>query len=487
MAISSLCPNGHSFSVRDDLVGKKVRCPQCSAVSVVGGTAAAGAKPAAKKKAAGEDPWDLDDPFDGEEASPKKSAGAPARSSAPAKAGSRKKRSSKSGGNSFPIVPLIGGLAGVAVLGGGVWFWLGRQPGPVEAPPVAAVPAGPTTPTAPSPMPGTPPAAAATSPSPEAPTVATLPPGSPTSPPAVIPMGGVPKAKVRPVPPPNIPAADAEIAKEVAGYPFPPTTDPAYGPAAPEGLVVSRAMVNAAAEMVIGFTRAKNSQPAPPEVIVQNVVANVAKQRQEDPQMYCLSPTLEEGLLAGTADHAAARQDFEATLTSLGTSDAELSLTVVTQMGAYQQNQLSTSRIVFLAEMLKAKIRGAKRGPAKTTADAPASGTPDPPPIAFLDQTKQVPPGLEWNRQIMLRKAGGIRLRVTSTQKFSVLIVTDKAFQGIEKNQLNKVTKADLLFDADPRTEPLEQIVELPAVSCWIMIKNESKTAAETHVECFPG
>lgn len=493
MAITASCPNGHSFPVRDDLAGKKVRCPQCSAVSVVGGGAAAGgtAKPA-KGKAAGKDPWDLDDPFEGEEAAPKKSAAAPARGGgAPAKSGGRKKRSSKSSGSSFPIGAMLGGLAGLAVLGGGVWFWLGRTPAAVEAPPVAAAPAAPASPPA----------------SPAA--IAALPTGAPLPAAGTAPMNP-PGAATAPAP--MVSAADAALGQQVAGYAFPPMTDPGYGPPPPEGLVVSRAMVNALTEMITTMARANGSPGAPPDLMVQNVVLNVGKQRKEDPALYCLPAALEESLLAGTADLAAIRRDFDRTMVEIGPAGAELPAMVLMQMDPYQKNQLSPTRIVFLTKVLEAKIRKVKAGgianaappapaappalaapssdgaappmtPAPVTAPAAAPATA---PMAILDQTKTVPAGLEWNREMKFKRPGTMRFRVTSTQKFSVLIVTDKAFQGIQNNRRDQVTKMELLFDADPRTEPLEQVVELPAGSVWIMIKNESKAEGETRLECFP-
>jgi len=295
--------------------------------------------------------------------------------------------------------------------------------------------------------------------------------------------GATPAAADQPDPPFTLPAPDAAIAKEVAAYPFPAMTDPGYGPPAPEGLVLSRALINGVTELVLTFTRAGGPGP-PPDQAIKNVMGNVAKQRHEDPLVFCIPPALDEALLAGTADVAALRKTLDETLASMRSDGVELPSIVMTQMEAYSKNQVSPVRIVLMTDLMQAKLRKIKAGPAAEPAKGTSAAPPD---LAFLDQKKAVPAKLEWNREITLRKSAPIRFRVTSTARFSVLIVTDKGYQAVQKNRPDQMTKQDMFYDADPRTEPLEETIMMPAGSSWIMIKNESKAESEVHLECFPG
>jgi hypothetical protein len=463
MPISSVCANGHSFQVRDDLLGKKVRCPQCSAVTLVGANPAGAApKPAGKGKATNSDPWEMDDPFEGEEAPARPSAArGEQRPVSRSSATPRKKRSSKSSGNSSSTGLLIGLVAGVVVIGGGLWLWLGRATGPAApAEPVAASTVVPT-------------------------------PGTPMSTPALPAPGATAQ-----VPPP----APSALAQEVAALPFPPMTDPRYGPPAPNGLVVSRAILNATTEMLLTAMRRDGNPGPPPDQLVTNVVTIVAKQRTDDPFLCCVPAAVEAALLAGTPDMASLRQDFNATLAQMEPAGAELPAVVTAYLPAHAKNELSGGMTAFLTGLMQAKMRKVKSSPPKAAGQsaappnaaapppmAAAASAPAPSVPAFLDQKKTVRGGLEWSREVTLRKPGALRMRISSTQRFSVLVMSDKAYKGAMNNRPDQVTRDEIHFDADPRTESLEQTVTLPAGSTWVMIKNESGSEAEIHLECFPG
>jgi hypothetical protein len=50
----------------------------------------------------------------------------------------------------------------------------------------------------------------------------------------------------------------------------------------------------------------------------------------------------------------------------------------------------------------------------------------------FLDEKKQVPAHLEWNREVTSRTGGTITFRVTSQGPFAVTVVTGKGYQALQ-------------------------------------------------------
>ena len=102
---------------------------------------------------------------------------------------------------------------------------------------------------------------------------------------------------------------------------------------------------------------------------------------------------------------------------------------------------------------------------------------------AFLDQTKQIPPRLEWNRNVISRRGGPLKFRVTSQGPFAVTLVTDQAYQAIRNN--GQVDKAGILLTVDSGGPTLEKTMTIPAGTTWFIIENQMDRPAEFRLQCF--
>jgi hypothetical protein len=104
----------------------------------------------------------------------------------------------------------------------------------------------------------------------------------------------------------------------------------------------------------------------------------------------------------------------------------------------------------------------------------------------FLDQTKTVPPQLEWTREVTSRSGGAISFRVESQGPFAITVVTDRAIKAMQSGDRKPIDKSDVLLTADSNSPSYEGKVTLPAGSSWFIIENRSEKAVEFHLQCFP-
>lgn len=357
MPITASCSNGHSFKARDEFAGKKVRCPQCSTVVVVGGETSGGGTGGAetgkeKAKAPAADPWEIEDPFEAEEPAEQEQSAVKRKGSAKAKAGSgRKKKGTASGGAAkSPLQLIVGVIALGMLIEGGILISRRLQSSRADAPAVAGSPSAPGTPAAPEP------AAIVAPPAPAA-TVALAPvpmPGTPAGSASPMPPGTAAEGKPREL---KLPSVDPALVKEIAGYPFPPMTDPGYGPPAPAGVVLSRGLLLNLTEMLLSLMQADGGPGPPPDQMVRNVMTNVAKMRKEDPLMLCLPAAADEALLAGTANLEHIRADFVSARTALLDAKGQIPGMVSLHEEAFNANQLSAGRIAYMTDLLRAKLR----------------------------------------------------------------------------------------------------------------------------------
>jgi hypothetical protein len=105
---------------------------------------------------------------------------------------------------------------------------------------------------------------------------------------------------------------------------------------------------------------------------------------------------------------------------------------------------------------------------------------------AFMDEKKEIPPHLEWNREVVSRSGGAIKFRVTSQGPFAVTVVTDKGYKAMMAKNKGGFTKTDILLTVDSKENTYEGKVTIPAGSSYFIIENQSDKKVEFHLECFP-
>jgi hypothetical protein len=104
---------------------------------------------------------------------------------------------------------------------------------------------------------------------------------------------------------------------------------------------------------------------------------------------------------------------------------------------------------------------------------------------AFLDKKKRVPPGLEWNTNVIAKKAGQFSFRVASQGPFSVTVVNDAGYQALQRNDQNNFKKSDVLLTVDSRENTYEGKVAVSAGTTWFIIENHAQKEVELHLQCF--
>jgi hypothetical protein len=129
----------------------------------------------------------------------------------------------------------------------------------------------------------------------------------------------------------------------------------------------------------------------------------------------------------------------------------------------------------------------AKKDAATTAGPSASRGRPSPRARAFLDQTKEVPPGLEWAKEVMARKAAPIAFRIDSQGPFSVTVVSGAGYQALMAGDRKSFNRSDGLLTADSDGPTYEGTVAMPAGSSYFIIKNRSSKPVEFHLQCFPG
>lgn len=105
--------------------------------------------------------------------------------------------------------------------------------------------------------------------------------------------------------------------------------------------------------------------------------------------------------------------------------------------------------------------------------------------VNFLQQEKEVPPGLEWSREVVARASGSIRCNIRSLPPFAITLVTDRAFQASKRHDMSGTTKSDLLLAVDVTADEWEQEIQLPAAgSYWFIIENQTPGVSKINLRC---
>ena len=106
----------------------------------------------------------------------------------------------------------------------------------------------------------------------------------------------------------------------------------------------------------------------------------------------------------------------------------------------------------------------------------------------FLDEKFEVPPSLEWSKEVTAKKGGAaITYRITSQGPLALTIVTEKGYKALTGSDKNAFDKADFLHKDDSTGSSLEGSITLPPGSSYFIIQNRSDQKVEIRLECFPG
>jgi hypothetical protein len=110
-----------------------------------------------------------------------------------------------------------------------------------------------------------------------------------------------------------------------------------------------------------------------------------------------------------------------------------------------------------------------------------SSGSPAP----FLNQTREVPPRREWNREVTTRTGGTIRFKVTAHGPFGVTLVTGKGYEALRSGDPAGFSKRDVLLTLDAPGPTYEGRVTLPPGSSWFIIENQTDVQVRITLECY--
>ncbi|WP_435008321.1 hypothetical protein P12x_005560 [Tundrisphaera lichenicola] len=110
----------------------------------------------------------------------------------------------------------------------------------------------------------------------------------------------------------------------------------------------------------------------------------------------------------------------------------------------------------------------------------------DEPGKPLVDQKRQIPTGKEWNCQIAPTKAGTLSIKVEGEGPFSILLLADRSYQALMKQNGKGMSKKDLLLDIQVKGPSYAGEVKVPRGAAWFIIENRSGAAADFHLECTP-
>ena len=113
-----------------------------------------------------------------------------------------------------------------------------------------------------------------------------------------------------------------------------------------------------------------------------------------------------------------------------------------------------------------------------------AVGASAPAKEPFLKEKKSVPPRQEWNREIVSKKGGTFRFRVSSPEPFGVTLVADRSYQALRRRDAAGMNREDLLLTTDWRDKVFEKTVEVKSGTYWFILENQSEKKVELVLEC---
>jgi hypothetical protein len=103
----------------------------------------------------------------------------------------------------------------------------------------------------------------------------------------------------------------------------------------------------------------------------------------------------------------------------------------------------------------------------------------------FLKESKKVVARQEWNREIVTKKGGPMRFKVTSPEPFGVTLITDAARKDLMKGVKREFGTNDVLLTLNSKPPVFERVIKLAAGSYYFILENQSTKPVEFTLECY--
>jgi len=104
----------------------------------------------------------------------------------------------------------------------------------------------------------------------------------------------------------------------------------------------------------------------------------------------------------------------------------------------------------------------------------------------FLDQSKDVVPQQEWNREIVSKNGVWIIIKIDSQAPVSVVLVAERSYKAILERNADGLHKSDFLLNIPNAPGDFGREVEIPSGSCWFIIQNLGKDKVSMRLRCYP-
>jgi hypothetical protein len=103
----------------------------------------------------------------------------------------------------------------------------------------------------------------------------------------------------------------------------------------------------------------------------------------------------------------------------------------------------------------------------------------------FLDQTKEVSPQLEWNREIVTRRGGKVTFMIESQGPVSIIVLSGKGYQALLVKDMDAIERSDLILNLPSVPTPYKRTVTAPPGSSYFIIQNLSDKTAKMRLRCY--
>jgi hypothetical protein len=114
---------------------------------------------------------------------------------------------------------------------------------------------------------------------------------------------------------------------------------------------------------------------------------------------------------------------------------------------------------------------------------AGGSAAANPPP--FVEASRIIPAGLEWNKEIVARVSGSISCEVTSKAAIAVTLIADRSYQAARSGNSRGMVRDDLIFTSDHADGRFSGDIQLPAAGAyWFIVENQSASKQRISLVC---
>lgn len=106
-------------------------------------------------------------------------------------------------------------------------------------------------------------------------------------------------------------------------------------------------------------------------------------------------------------------------------------------------------------------------------------------PQVFVDQTKDVIPQQEWNREIVTKKGGTVTFTIESQGPVSIIVLSGKGYQALLAKDMDAIERSDLILNLPSVPTPYTRTVTVPPGSSYFIIENLSDQSVKMRLKCY--